>query len=150
MHRITLSLAKPMHRIIYPFFSPPFQPCYILSFTLTHSFSPIPSDILHFLTLLSLSTSLYFFLLFPFSLFNTLRPRQNGRHFPADIFKCIFLIENVCFSLKIWLKFVPMVRINIISSLVQIMAWRPPGDKPLSEPMMVYLLTYMHCSASMS
>ena len=27
--------------------------------------------------------------------FNTLRPRQNGRHFPGDIFKCIFLNENV-------------------------------------------------------
>ena len=25
---------------------------------------------------------------------NTLRPRQNGRHFPDDIFKCIFLNEN--------------------------------------------------------
>ena len=28
-------------------------------------------------------------------LFNTLRPRQDGRHFPDDIFKCIFLNENV-------------------------------------------------------
>ena len=27
--------------------------------------------------------------------FNTLRPRQDGRHFPDDIFKCIFLNENV-------------------------------------------------------
>ena len=26
---------------------------------------------------------------------NTLRPRQNGRHFADDIFKCIFLNENV-------------------------------------------------------
>ena len=26
---------------------------------------------------------------------NTLRPRQNGRHFPDDIFRCIFLNENV-------------------------------------------------------
>ena len=26
---------------------------------------------------------------------NTLRPRQNGCHFPDDIFKCIFLNENV-------------------------------------------------------
>ena len=26
---------------------------------------------------------------------NTLRPRQNGRHFPDDIFKCIFLNENI-------------------------------------------------------
>ena len=27
--------------------------------------------------------------------FNTLRPRQNGRRFPDDIFKCISLNENV-------------------------------------------------------
>ena len=26
---------------------------------------------------------------------NKLRPRQDGRHFPDDIFKCIFLNENV-------------------------------------------------------
>ena len=26
---------------------------------------------------------------------NTLRPRQNGRHFPDNIFNCIFLNENV-------------------------------------------------------
>ena len=28
-------------------------------------------------------------------LINTLRPRQNGRHFADDIFKCIFVNENV-------------------------------------------------------
>ena len=26
---------------------------------------------------------------------NTLRPRQDGRHFPNDIFKCIFFNQNV-------------------------------------------------------
>ena len=30
-----------------------------------------------------------------FPVLNTLRPRQNGHHFPDDIFKCIFLNENV-------------------------------------------------------
>ena len=73
---------------------------------------------------------------------NTLRPRQNIRHF-ADIFKCIFLKENAWISLKSSLKFVPKVRINNIPSLVQIMAWCRPGDKPLSEPMMVSLLTHI-------
>ena len=34
-------------------------------------------------------------------LFNTLRLRQDGRHFPNDIFKCIFLNENVWISIKI-------------------------------------------------
>ena len=74
---------------------------------------------------------------------NTLRPRQNGRHFPDDIFKGIFLNENEWISLKISLKFVPKVRINNITALVQIMAWRRPGDKPLSGPMMVSLLTHL-------
>ena len=36
---------------------------------------------------------------------NTLRPRQNGRHLPDDIFKCISLNENVCISIEIPLKF---------------------------------------------
>ena len=62
--------------------------------------------------------------------FNTLRPRQNGRRFPDDIFKCIFLNENARISIKISLKFVPKGPINNIPALVQIMAWRQPGDKP--------------------
>ena len=74
---------------------------------------------------------------------NTLRPRQNGRHFADDTFKRIFLNENVRISIKISLKFVPMGPINIIPALVQIMAWRRSGDKALSEPMMVSLLTHI-------
>ena len=70
---------------------------------------------------------------------NTLRPRQNGRHFADDIFKCIFLNENVSIAIEISLKFVPKAQINNIPALVQIMAWRRPGAKPLSEPMMVSL-----------
>ena len=76
-------------------------------------------------------------------LVNTLRPRQNGRHFADNIFKCIFLNENVWISLKISLKFVPEVRINNIPALVQIMAWRRSGDKALSGTMMVSLLTHI-------
>ena len=74
---------------------------------------------------------------------NTLRPRQNGRHFPDDIFKCIFFNENVWIAIKISLKFVPKGPINNIPALVQIMAWRRPDDKPLSEPMMVSLPTHI-------
>ena len=55
----------------------------------------------------------------------------------------IFLNENIRFSIKISLKFVPKFPINSIPVLVQIMAWRRPGDKPLSEPMMVFLLTHI-------
>ena len=74
--------------------------------------------------------------------FNTLRPRQDGRHFVDDIFKCIFLNENAWISLEVSLKFVPKVRINNIPALVHIMAWRRSGDKPLSESMMDNLLTH--------
>ena len=75
--------------------------------------------------------------------FNTLRPRQQGRHFPDDIFKCIFLNENVWTSIQISLKFVPKGPIDNIPALVQIMAWRRPGGKPLSEPMLIILLTHI-------
>ena len=78
-----------------------------------------------------------------FRCLNTLRPRQNGRHFTDDIFKCIFLNENVWIAIEISLTFVPKGRINNIPALVQIMAWRRPGDKPLSEPMMVSLPTHI-------
>ena len=53
------------------------------------------------------------------SAINTLRPKHNGRHFPDDIFKCIFLIENVWISIEISLKFVPTGPISNISALVQ-------------------------------
>ena len=74
---------------------------------------------------------------------NTLRPRQNGRHFAGDIFKCIFMNENVWIPIEISLKFVPKDPINNILALVRIMVWRRPGDKPLSEPMMVSLLMHI-------
>ena len=49
---------------------------------------------------------------------NTLRLRHNGRHFPDDIFKCIFLPENVWIPITISLKFVPKSPINNIPALV--------------------------------
>ena len=75
---------------------------------------------------------------------DTLRPTKNGHHFTDDIFECIFLNENSWISIKISLKFVPKGPINNIPSLVQIMVWRRPGDKPLSEQMMVNLLTHIY------
>ena len=74
---------------------------------------------------------------------NTLRPRQNGRRFPDDIFKCIFVNKNAWILIKISLKFVPLDPINNIPSLVQIMAWCRPGNKSLSEPMMVSLMAHI-------
>ena len=65
---------------------------------------------------------------------NTLRPRQNGGHFPDDIFKRIFLNENGWISIEISVKFVLKAQIDNIPALAQIIAWCRIGDKPLSEP----------------
>ena len=74
---------------------------------------------------------------------NILRPRQDGRYFADHLFKYVLLNENVWISNKLSLKFVPKDSIKNIPALDQIigavMAWRRPGDKPLSEPMMVWL-----------
>ena len=51
-------------------------------------------------------------------IFNTSRPRQNGRDFADDIFKCMFLNKNIWISLKISRQFVPTFRINNIQALV--------------------------------
>ena len=51
--------------------------------------------------------------------------------------------ENIQISINISLKFVSKGPINNIPSLVQIMAWRRPGDKQIYEPMMVSLLTHI-------
>ena len=55
----------------------------------------------------------------------------------------IFLNENIRIPIKISLKSVPKVLINNILALVLIMAWHRPGDKPLSEPIMVRLPTHI-------
>ena len=72
---------------------------------------------------------------------NTLILRQNCRHFAYDIFKCIFLDENVWTSLKISLKFLGSNLQN--SSIVSYNALAPSRRKPLSEPMIVNLLTHI-------
>ena len=71
---------------------------------------------------------------------NTLRLRQNGHHFPDDI----FLNENAWILIKISFKFVPRCPINNIPILVQIIAWHRPGDKPISEPGTVSLLMHIY------
>ena len=44
---------------------------------------------------------------------NTLRPRQNGRHSPYDIYKLIFLNDNVSVSIKISLNLFTGVQLTI-------------------------------------
>ena len=77
------------------------------------------------------------------TLLNTLRPRQDGRHFADDIFKCIFFNENGCILITFSLKCICKGAIDNNPALVQIMAWRRSGDKPLSEPMMIILTTHI-------
>ena len=57
-----------------------------------------------------------------------------------DIFKCIFVGENIPISIQISLKFVPRGSIDNKAALVQVMAWCQTGDKPLSEPVMTQFI----------
>ena len=59
----------------------------------------------------------------------------------ATFFKCIFLKENAWIDIS--QKFLPKGQMNNISALVQMMGWHQPGDKPLSEMMMVILLMHI-------
>ena len=63
--------------------------------------------------------------------------------FHTDNLKRIFLNENVWISISISLQFVPRGPINNIPALVQIMAWRRPGDKHyLDQWWLVYRRIY--------
>ena len=75
--------------------------------------------------------------------FNTLRPRQDGRHFADDIFTCNFFNEKCCILIKFSLKYVRKGPIDNNAALVQIMAWCRSGDKPISEPMIISLPTHI-------
>ena len=58
----------------------------------------------------------------------------------SNVFSWMKMIE---FRLTFHWSFFPKSVINNIPALVQIMACGRPGDKPLSEPMMVNLLTHI-------
>ena len=60
----------------------------------------------------------------------------------SNAFSWIKMFE-LTILIKISLKFVPKGPINNIPALVQIMAWCRPGNKPLSEPMVVNLPTHI-------
>ena len=57
-----------------------------------------------------------------------------------DIFNCIFLNENDRIPLQISLKYVPMSIIDHKPAMVQVMAWRRTGDKPLPGPMVTQFI----------
>ena len=69
--------------------------------------------------------------------------RWNAHHFADGIFKRIFVNTNVWISTITSPKFVPKGPINIIPALDQMMACCRQGDKPISEPMVVSLLTHI-------
>ena len=71
-----------------------------------------------------------------FTILTPLPPGQNGRHLANDILWCIFMNGKFCILIKISVKFVPRGPIGNNSGLVQVMAWRQTGDKPLAEPML--------------
>ena len=54
-----------------------------------------------------------------------------------DNFECIFLNENDRIPFWISLKFVSRSPIDSKPALVQVMAWRQTGDKPLFELMLI-------------
>ena len=65
--------------------------------------------------------------------FGTMRPGQDGWHFAGNIFKCLFLNENFCLLI---FNLLPLGSIDNMSYVVQVLAWRWTGSKPLSELMM--------------
>ena len=73
-------------------------------------------------------------------------------HWVRDIIDVIWQkrFPNAFSIKKKSLKLVPMGRIKNIPALVLIMAWQRPGDKPLSEPMVVSLLTHIHASLDLN
>ena len=62
-------------------------------------------------------------------------------HFPDHILKWIFVNENVWILIKTSLKFAS--RGSQYSNISSDNAWCQPGNKPLSEPMMVSLLMHV-------
>ena len=60
--------------------------------------------------------------------------------FADDNFKCIFLNENEKIPIPFSLNFIPRSPIDDKPALVEVMAWRRKGDKPLPEPMLIQLI----------
>ena len=56
------------------------------------------------------------------------------------IFNCIFLNQNDIIPIQISLKYDPRSPFDNKSALVQVMAWRQTGNKPLPEPMMTQFI----------
>ena len=73
-------------------------------------------------------------------LIKTLRPRQNCRHFADKFLNTFSWMKMYEFRWTFYWSLFLRVK---YCSIVQIMAWRRPGDTPLSDPLMFSLLTYI-------
>ena len=74
---------------------------------------------------------------------NSFPPRSKWPPFWEKTFSNDLLEWNDRNAIQICLKLVPSGPVNNIEALIRIMAWRRPGDKPLSKPMMVSLPTHI-------
>ena len=80
----------------------------------------------------------------PHDTVNSSSSGHNSSHSADGTFKPIFIKENYCILIRISLKFVPKGPIDNKPVLVQVMAWRRSGDKPLPEPTLAQFTdTYM-------
>ena len=62
----------------------------------------------------------------------------EARDVADNIFKCMFINVKLCIFIQISLKFVPQGHIDNESALVQVMACRLTGIKPLTEQMLTW------------
>ena len=76
------------------------------------------------------------FYIYVHTISRVMKSAQNGRDVADNIFKCIFLKDNVFILFWNPIKLVPEVPIDSKWVLVQIMAWRRAKDEPLFEPLM--------------
>ena len=68
----------------------------------------------------------YYFVSWEQCVNNTSSPRQDDRHFPDDIFNCIFLNENDRILIQISLTYVP--RCPIVNNPALLQAWTNDDD----------------------
>ena len=143
--RCFLVTALPLHRILFAHTvkrfglrtcrSSPIQTeMYKIRFDLFHTNTPKSFAYMMLLSPISTKTQS---LGFSRCRYQHIEAETNGRHCPDSIFKCIFLNGTAWFAINISLEFVDKGPINNIPALVQIMAWRRSGDKPLSKPVML-------------
>ena len=76
--------------------------------------------------------------------FDTLRLRKNNQYLADGIFKGFFLKQIFEFQIKFHSNFVPMLQIDDMSALVQVMVCDQIGNKSLPKSVMTkFTDTYM-------